>query len=237
MEEGTQTDTPSKSEVQTETEKQQYDADVVLDMGKSRTTPSTANDLSMLTTCSRQCDELRSRISQEGACECLGDAAVRVNADVVFTAKPKRVAVETQVETSEYEYSRVLRADEKGTLLQISTMETSLAGSLNKGQRNTDPVEYHRTGLRDLVSPVPQHDRACSPIYNLHDDGARFRSLRDTYKDSTPIEMFSWQQDKSEPERCSTFPPATFSTQVSTPLLEASFGILTLLSNCPVSVY
>jgi hypothetical protein len=236
VEEGTQTDTPSKSEVQTETEKLQYDADVVLNMGESRTMPSTANALPVLKMCSRHCDELRSRISQEAACECLADAAVRVNADVVFTAKPKRVAVETQVETPEYNYSRDCRPDEKGKVSQISTIATSPTGSLNKGQKSTDPVQYFRIGLRGLVSPVPQHDSACSPIHNLHDYGARFRSLRDTFKDTTPTEIFSWQQDRSEPERCSSIPPPTFSTQVSTPQPEASCGTLMLLRNCTVSI-
>ncbi|KAG0628953.1 hypothetical protein M758_1G065500 [Ceratodon purpureus] len=224
VEEGTQTDTPSKSEVQTETEKLQYDTDVVLNMEKSRTLSLAANDLPMLKTCSRHCDELRSRISQEAACECLADAAVRVNADVVFTAKPKRVAVETQVETPEYNYPTVFRPDEKGAVSQIPTIETSPSGSLNKGQKSTDPVQYFRTGLRGLVSPVPQHDSACSPIHNLHDYGARFRSLGDTSKDTTSADMFSWQQDRAEPERCLSFPPAIFSAQVSTPHPEASCG-------------
>ena len=229
MEEGTQTDAPSKSEVQTETEKLQYDADVVPNMGESRTMPSTANVLPVLQTCSRHCDELRGRISQEAACECLADAAVRVNADVVFTAKPKRVAVDTQVETLEYNHSRNFGPDEKGTVSQISAIATSPTRSLNKGQRSTDPVHYYRTGSRGLVSPVPQHDSACSPIHNLYDYGARFRNLREISKDTTPTEMFSCQQDRSEPDRYSSIPPPAFSTQVSTPQPEASCGTLMLL--------
>lgn len=231
MEEGTQTDNPSKSEVHTETEKLQYDAAVVLNRRESRVMSSAANDLLMQKTCSRHCDELRSRISQEAACECLADAAVRVNGDVVFTAKPKRVAVEGQVETPEFNYSRLFRPDENGTISHISTIATSPTGSLNKGQKSTDPGQYFRTGLRGLVSPVPQHDSACSPIHNLHDFGARFRSFRDISKDTTPVEMFSWQQDPSEPEKCSSVPPPTFSTQVSTPQPETSCGTLMLFRN------
>lgn len=227
VEEGTQTDSPSKSEVQTETEKLQYD-DVISGMRENGAVSSAVNNISMLETCSRHCDELRSRISQEAACECLAEAAVRVNADVLFTAKPKRVTVEGPVEVPGEIYSRAFRSAEIGIGEQTSTMATSPTGSLNKGQKSTDPVQDFRTGLRSLVSPVLRHDSACSPIPNLHECEAKFKRLGDTFK---VTERFPCSQEKSAPERFSTIAPPPLSTQVSTPQPEASCGTLMLLRN------
>lgn len=243
VEEETQTDSPLKSEVQTETEKLQFDEEklqyddgLISRMRERKTMFSTTNNLPMLKTCSRHCDELRSRISQDEGCECLVDAAVRVNADVVFTAKPKQVVVEGQVQAPDYNYSRTFRPVETWIVSQTSTMATSPTGSLNKDKKCIDLVQDFKTGLRSLVMHAPQHDSACSPIHNLDEYGNRFRSLEETFAGTPPIEMFSWQQDRSTLESSSNIALPPFATQVLSPPLKASCGTLMLLKDCTIRI-
>lgn len=226
VEEGTQTETPAKSEVQTETEKLQCDDNLMSSIRESRPMSSAVNSISSPKTCSRHCDELRSRITQDAACECLADAAVRVNADVVFTAKPKRVIVAGQVETPDINYTRAFRPAEMGQTCSIATSPT---GSLNKGQKSTSFLEDARTGLRNLVSPVPQQDSACSPIHNVHEYEARFKRLGDICEGTKPVEMFPWHRGRSAPEGSSSIAPPAFSTRISSPQPEVSWGTLTFL--------
>ncbi|XP_073388571.1 uncharacterized protein [Physcomitrium patens] len=225
VDEGTQTDIPSTSGIRIETKKAQLDEVGVRSMLESRTDLSETRDISKLRICSRHCDELRSRITQEAACECLADTAVRVNADVVFTAKPKRVLVGGQMETSDFCFSRAHDLDGNGIVLNASTNAASPNGSLENIPKSIDPVQCSPTGLMSLVYPVPQRDNACSPIHNLHGCGASFRSLPTKNSSTTPTKNLSLQLGRLEPERAWSVPPPTLSSQISTPQPEASLEI------------
>lgn len=188
VEEGTQTDNNSKKEAETETEESRVYSEPMHTMREGTEAPKASEPLvTESPTCRKHSEERNKKIDDVPDADVYKCHNYRVNATVVFTTNPARVAVEDEAVSPLY--TSTTKCAGKGKIsndCEIEIETESLSGGSNNARNSTmadaklEELLSTASGLRAVISTLPhnystglptraatyEHGKRCGPFGN-----------------------------------------------------------------------